>query len=405
MTMPKKPQMAKALNNLPQDDIIDMAYVEELMNKRERARILKSHVYDIYQQKDGRWATYVPNIAKGRVLLRKKSREQLEDEIVEYYKTALFVSFEQLFYEWADKKIEYGEIQKQTYEKYVNDYNKYIANTDFSKSDISDITEEMLEDFIKITVKNHSLTRKAYSGFRTILRGTLKYAKKHKYTNISVTNFFGDLELSRNIFTRKPKYDDTQVFTDKEVGMIREYVIGHPSIVYYGVLFAFYTGLRIGEIAALKKEDWIGNKLIVHRTEIRYRGEDGKYIFDVRDTAKTEAGERVIILNHDAREILNRVKFLNPFGEYIFEIDGRRVKSHNYGNAIVRICERIGIPKRSMHKVRKTFATKLLDAKVSERLITLQMGHTDISCTKNFYYFNNKEEAEAMEQLEKALVY
>ena len=128
-------------------------------------------------------------------------------------------------------------------------------------------------------------------------------------------------------------------------------------------------------------------------------------MFEVRDSTKTEAGERVILLNRDAIEILKRVKLMNPFGEYLFERNGKRIKSHNYGNAIVRICEKLGIPKRSMHKARKTYATKLLDGNVSERLIILQMGHTDIDCTKNFYYFNNKEEEEAREEIEKALNY
>lgn len=397
--------MKKRLNDNKENDIMSMAYVREIMNQQERNKILNNHAYDIYEQADGKWATYVPSTDRGRVLKRRKSREELEDCIVEYYKKNMLVSVKQLFYEWVNEKLEYGEIQKQTHEKYIYDFNRYIANTNFANMDIATITEDILEHFIKTTIRDNHLTNKAYSGLRIILRGTFKYAKKHKYTDISITSFFGDLDLSSRIFTRKPKIDASQVFTDNEVRMIKEYILEHISIINLGVLLTFYTGLRIGEIAGLKKEDFAGDKLFVRRTEVRYRTESGKYMFEVRDSTKTEAGERVILLNRDAIKILKRVRLMNPFGEYLFENNGKRIKSHNYGNAIVRICEKLGIPKRSMHKARKTYATKLLDGNVSERLIILQMGHSDIDCTKNFYYFNNKEEEEAREEIEKALNY
>lgn len=384
---------------------MDEVYVNELMNQERRKRILRKHNHEIYQQKNGMWATYLPSTERGRILRRRATKKDLEDAIVEYYTTYSFVPFKQLFYEWVNEKLMYGEIQKQTHEKYINDFKRYIEPNKFARMDISDINENILEDFIKSTIRDYGLTNKAYSALRTILRGTLKFAKKHKYTDLSVTNFFGDLELSSRIFKRKPKIDETQVFTDQEVRLIQEYILTHESIVYLGVLLAFYTGLRIGEISALKREDYQGNKLIVRGTEIRYKTEDGGYIFEIRNTAKTEAGERVIILNSNAVAILKRVKSINPFGEYLFMHDGVRIKSHNYGNALVRICDRLGIPRRSMHKARKTYATKLLDGNVSERLIAIQMGHTDISCTKNFYYFNNKEEEEAREEIEKALYY
>ena len=58
-----------------------------------------------------------------------------------------------------------------------------------------------------------------------------------------------------------------------------------------------------------------------------------------------------------------------------------------------------------MHKTRKTYATKLINGKVDERIVIKQLGHTDISCTKNFYYFNNKDIEEAKKQIELAVSY
>ena len=49
-------------------------------------------------------------------------------------------------------------------------------------------------------IRDLTLTRKAYAGLRTLIRGIFKYGKKKKYTEISITEFFGDLELPNNLF-------------------------------------------------------------------------------------------------------------------------------------------------------------------------------------------------------------
>lgn len=401
----KKGNAAYELKTPLQNDIITDAYVEELMNKQKRQKILSEHCFEIYQEKSGKWATYVPSIAKGRVLKRKNTREELEDDIVEYYMKYKNISIHQVFDMWVQEKYEYSEIQKQTLDRYNSDYERYFSGTLFDTLDIAEVTEEDIEKFIKTCIRDNQLTPKAYSGVRTMIRGIFKYAKKRKYTNISITNFFGDLELSRKIFRRKKKIDNEQVFTDKEVRMIKDYVFDHLTLKGLGVLLVFYTGLRVGELAALKRDDWHGNYLNVERTEIRYKGDDGKYEFEVRDNTKTEAGDRTIFLNSEAVNILKHIRLLNPFGEYLFETDGERIKAHNFANTIYRICERIDIKRRSIHKARKTFGTKLINADVDDRLVILQMGHTDISCTKNYYYYNNKEESEARQILEAAISY
>ena len=67
-----------------------------------------------------------------------------------------------------------------------------------------------------------------------------------------------------------------------------------------------------------------------------------------------------------------------------------RVRAKRFNTWLHRTCKNIGIPERSTHKIRKTYASILLSNRVDERLITMQMGHTDIATTKGIYYFNRK---------------
>lgn len=58
-----------------------------------------------------------------------------------------------------------------------------------------------LEDFIETTIRDFKRSTKGWRNLRILIRGIFKYVKRQKYMNISITQFFGDLELSRKIFS------------------------------------------------------------------------------------------------------------------------------------------------------------------------------------------------------------
>lgn len=375
------------------------------MEAMKREELLKQHPYEIWQSKDGKWYTYLPTQGGGRVLKKRKSKKDLENIVIDYYKNNQEVRLEDLFQEWAAQKLEYGEIQKQTFDRYTTDFHRFFDHSDIANKDIRKITEDDLELFIRETIRKQSLSNKAYGGLRLLIIGIFKYAKKRKYTEISITQFMGDLDLPKKCFSKRVVKDEESVFTDAEVEKISAYIRENISLINYGILLAFQTGVRVGELCTLKYSDIKGNKLCIRRTEVRYRGEDGKYVFEVRESPKTEAGNRDIILNSDAQRTLKEIRKLNPFGEYIFMSDGKRIKEKAFSVKIVKICRYVGIKERSMHKARKTYATKLINGGVDESLVVRQMGHTSIDCTKNHYYFNNKSDEDAAKQIENAISY
>lgn len=385
--------------------MIDIDDVQNHMKTMKREELLKQHPYEIWQSKEGKWYTYLPAQGGGRTLKKRKSKKDLENIVIDYYKNKKEIFLKDVFQEWLLQKLEYEEIQKQTSDRYTTDFHRFFDNSDVAQKDIRKITEEDLETFIREAIKNMKLSNKAYSGLRLLILGIFKYAKKRKYTEISITQFLGDLDLPKKCFARKIVKDEESVFTDDEVEKISNYVKGNISLINYGILLAFQTGVRVGELCALKYSDIKGNKLCIRRTEVRYRGRDGRYIFEVRESPKTDAGNRDIILNSDAQWTLKAIRKLNPFGEYIFMKDGKRLKEKAFSVKIVKICRYVGIKERSMHKARKTYATKLINGGVDESLVVKQMGHTSIDCTKNYYYFNNRNEEDAAKQIEKAISY
>lgn len=90
-------------------------------------------------------------------------------------------------------------------------------------------------------------------------------------------------------------------------------------------------------------------------------------------------------------------------GEYLFSEHGKRIRSNAFNRRLTRVCDDLHIKHRSMHKIRKTYGTTLLDADVDESIVAEQMGHSDIATTKRFYYRSNKNDNTKFEQISKAL--
>jgi integrase len=56
--------------------------------------------------------------------------------------------------------------------------------------------------------------------------------------------------------------------------------------------------------------------------------------------------------------------------------------------------------KRSMHVLRKTYATRLINSGIDEAIIINQLGHTEIDTTKQYYYYNDKSIKQIAEKIE-----
>ena len=166
----------------------------------------------------------------------------------------------------------------------------------------------------------------------------------------------------------------------------------------------FQTGIRVGELAALRWRDYKDGKIIVSCTEETYKdAETGKKICEVANHAKTDAGERTVYLPEQSEKTIKAIRTLNPFGEFMFMDKLGRIRAKRFNTWLERACEKVGIPKRSTHKIRKTYGSILLSNRIDDKFITDQMGHTDISMTRDVYYFNRQSEQKKREELSKVI--
>lgn len=385
--------------------MIDLTTLKTNIEMAERKRYLEGH--NIWQGKNGYWYTKIKYDGKKKTV-RKTTREAIEDEIIRHEKELEETpTVKDVFYMFINQRLRYKDISKSTYDRYETDYNRYIKGKEIEEMKFCCLTEEYLEDFIRCAIADNDLTSKGYANLRTILRGMLLFAKG-KYTTISAKSFFGDMQFSKNTFRHKVMNKEEQVFSEDEIKIITPHLKDSETLHDLCILLAFQTGMRVGELVTVQKDDVKhddGVTMIhIHRTESKEKI-DGKTKVLVKDYPKSSAGDRYVYCNDESEITLNKIMAFKRPGQWLFAREnGDRFTARMIDHRLRRVCKAIKLPVKSMHKIRKTYGTALIDAGVDESIIIEQMGHSDIHCTKQYYYFSNKSREKKKEQLNRVCI-
>lgn len=392
------------LNFALENGIIDISTIREQIEMSKREEYLKMHPYKIWQGTNGKWYTYLQDKEGRRIQKNRTTQKDIEDLIVSTIRESIeSPTVKDIYYDWMDDRLEREEIEKSTYSRYERVFNRCFS--EIKNKEIKKIDEMDIENFLKNAIHKNNLSQKAYSNMRTIVYGIFRYAKKRKLVDYSIKQTIGDIQFSRKEFRQVVHEDNEQVFMVSEEEKIIEYLENNKDLVNLGLLLLFKTGLRIGELSVLEKSDIGLNRISINKTETIYK-ENGKFVYDIKNCPKTEAGVRSVVVPNNCVWILQDIRKRCPFGQYVFMEHGERVKSHRFRNRLRHICKKIGITSKSPHKIRKTYGSKLYDSKdVTEAFIITQMGHTDISCLKKHYYYNRMEVDEQTEMLNKAAIF
>ena len=376
--------------------------VKELMNARKKKECLEKHKYKIYQGKDGRWFTRFPVKTGGSSQRAFRSKEEAEDAVSSFY---LLIeetpTVSEVFNKAVADRLEEGSISPPTKRRLEYDFIKYCSGVSDRK--ISEIGTEDVEELLREAKIKHDLDSKGYGHVLGVVRLIFKYARRKKLSNLLIEDVIGGMDWGKNAFRKEERDDSFEVFTDEEVTKLADYFKMNPNGKHLGLLLLFATGLRIGELAALRWEDVGDSDIFVRRTETCYTNSEGLYVSEVINLPKTLAGKRLVPIPTQALWIIRALHNLNPDGEWVFMVNGSRTRTVYFRKAMSKACDAVGIPRRSPHKIRKTYASILLDNNLSVKVVTENMGHTDISTTNERYARRRKTSIERQKLMSEIL--
>lgn len=252
------------------------------------------------------------------------------------------ITLRQLFNEWLP--IHSQTISNSAVKSYHIAF-KHISN--ISDTSITDIHFQHLQNVID-SMHVKGLSYSSCKKVRTVLNQLFNYAIIKDYP---ITNYALHLNLGPNVPTIKRR-----VFTRQQINKLWAIDTSYSRMI----LILLYTGLRIGELLNLRKQD-------INRRS--------SYLI-VRH-AKTKAGEgRIIPLHHRITPLIEQV--YNDTDVHLFTISYTTFRKH-----FQDIMKQLNC-KHTIHDTRHTFAS-LLDAVAPPNALRSLLGHKQGDITTRIY--------------------
>ena len=378
------------LKYLIDSGIIDVPNIQSIIEMRQKQELLKNHPYKIWCGSNGKWYTYLPDEEKGRILKKKSTRKDIEDVVIQYQESIMSnPTIDDLFTEWNDHRRDIGRIAKSSHTRLRQVYDRHFK--EFGKRRVASVKENEWIDFLEAQVFEHNLSSKAFASLKSVVRGMLKWAKRQGMITYSPELMLTELDLSDAVFSKKIKEDYEEVFDEDETQKMLSYLTGNRDIRNDGIILLFVSGVRVGELVGIKPQDidLNSNTVKIRRTETRFKEGDDT-IFAIKEYPKTKAGIREIVIPTSYSWLLKELSDKSKGHEFVFEEDGKRLTTLLIRKRIYSICKKVGVYKKSPHKIRATYDTILLDNGVDKRTVKDQMGHSDISVSEKSYHRNRK---------------
>lgn len=236
--------------------------------------------------------------------------------------------------------------------------------------------EEIFNHLLESEITNgKNWEPKTVNGLRTILIQLFNYGVKLEY-------------LSNNPVKDTKRFKENgksvvEYFTDEELkkiwGELDEYWVDPLK-------FILHTGLRKGE--------WINLKW----SNVNLDGNNPSIIISSSGSWQTKTGEsRVVPLNKDAQEIIKKQKGRNS--EYVFTLKiGSKIHPDKPYHRLKKALKSLGLT-GDIHKLRHTFASKLVMKGESLYTVANLLGHSDIKTTQIYAHLAPDYLRSAVEKL------
>lgn len=286
-----------------------------------------------------------------------------------------------------------SRIKDSSYASYRNKLEKQIFPY-FTGQKYSYVRLEIVESFIADKLAE-GLSAKYVSDMVVMIKSAAKWAEiNHNYAN-----------LVRNAEAPKAKTKETAVFSVEEQRRLLSAIDRTRSQTACGVLLTIFTGLRIGELCALKWSDinLETKNLHINKTIQRMTVYGSQSKTEVRITApKSATSVRDIPLPDFLVKMLSAYK--GKSDDYVVSGNGQYVEPRCFTNRYKSLLKKANVPSLKFHSLRHTFATNALQQNFDVKTLSEILGHANASITMRVYVHSSMErKIDCMNRLKKVV--
>ncbi len=264
------------------------------------------------------------------------------------------------------------------YRRAPGSYTEQLRIKRYSQSTIrtyTDLFEEFINYYYNLDPKE--ITEKDILAYLRYLVDERQVSVSYQNQAINSIKFYYEKVLQgrrKFYFIERPRKEQKLpvVLSEEEVGRI---LLAVDNLKHKCLLMVIYSaGLRISEALHLKKKD-----IDEERMQVNIRGGKGKK-------------DRVSLLSRQVVSILKDYFALYEPREYVFEgMDGGKYSVRSAQEVFRKACQRAGIDKKvTMHTLRHSFATHLLESGTDLRYIQVLLGHESSKSTEIYTHVSTK---------------
>lgn len=303
-----------------------------------------------------------------KMLLLTKQLKGVREIIVSRRKRK---DFEVVTEEWL--KYKKNTVKKSTYYNYSYSVAKYLYPS-FAGKNITKIKN--YNNFIEEL--SDTLSPKTVRDIVTKLKEIINFYEEEHNTKLNI----------KKMSLPKMYKKEIQILSNKEKQKLEKYCIEQNSLKSLGILICLNTGLRVGEVCALRWEnvDFETRRIHVEKTIERiYSKEENKTIVII-DTPKSITSVRTIPINSKLYNILKQIRGKSKKTDFVLTGSSEHyVEPRNYQYHFKEILKRNKVKKYKFHTLRHTFATNCIEAGMDIKSLSEILGHADVSITLNIY--------------------
>ena len=252
--------------------------------------------------------------------------------------------------------------------------------------DHDSLQEQVVQAFVLQKLES-GLSVKTVKDILIVLKMVMKFGVKNEWMNYYEWDIKYPTSSSSN---------ELEVLSVNNHRKILDYIQTHFSFTGLGIYISLTTGLRIGEVCALKWNDInvTDGTITVSRTIERiYIIEGGrKHTEVVINTPKTKNSCREIPMNKELLAMIKPLKKVVNDDFYVLTNDEHPTEPRTYRNYYNRLMAKLGIPKLKYHGLRHSFATRCIEAGCDYKTVSVLLGHSNISTTLDLYVHPNMEQ-------------